>query len=133
MKIGYKKIWGVLCFMLILLNCCLTAAFVQIDGAAPPAFAGFFWVSILYGILLLTRNYIEIGKGTLLIKSLTGLRTKRYVYRSVNDFSIEKDRVFIMNNGTRQKLPVALWLVDKRGWASFLDWIKAGDQENEQG
>ncbi|MBK9778780.1 MAG: hypothetical protein IPP55_01820 [Anaerolineales bacterium] len=126
MKIGYKKVWGILCLMLSGLSCCLVVAFNQTGEAIPLAIVGVFWLFFVLGILLLTRSYVEVWKEILIIKPLIGSGVKRYSYQSSKDFSIEEDEVLLINNGTRQKLPVSKWLVDKRGWTSFLEWIKAG-------
>ena len=131
MKIGYKKVWGVLCLMLSGLACCLVVAFNQTGEAIPMAIVGGFWLFIVLGILLLTRSYVEIWKDILLIKPLIGSGVKRYEYQSSKDFFIENNVVFLINNDTRQKLPVSLWLADKRGWVAFLKWIKTGQKDIE--
>ena len=114
------------------LSCCLVAAFSQTGETVPPVVVGVFWLFIVFGILFLTRSYVEVWKDALLIKPLIGLGVKRYVYRSAKDFSIEKDEVYLINSDTRQKLPISIWLVDKRGWTSFLEWIKAGQKDGQE-
>lgn len=130
MKIGYKKVWRVLFLVLSGLPCCLVAAFNQADETVPLVFVGAFWLFVVFGVLFFTRTYIEVGKGILLIKPLIGTGVKRYGYQSAKDFSVEKDDVFLIENGVRQKLPVSNWLVDKRSWTSFLKWIEAGNQND---
>lgn len=132
MKIGYKKVWGVVFLMLSGLACCFVVAFNQTGETVPAVVVSSFWLFIVFGILFLTRSYVEVWKDSLLIKPLLGSRGKRYDFQSAKDFSIEKDDVFLINKGTRQKLPVSSWLVDKRGWKSFLEWVKAGNREDKQ-
>lgn len=131
MKIGYNKYWGLLFLMLGGLNCCAAVIFVRADEAIPTVFVGSFWMLVLLGALFFTRSYVEIRKDSLLIKPLIGSWAKRYGFQSAKDFSIEGRDVFVMHNGARQKLPVALWLADRRGWASFLEWIKTGNGNEE--
>ena len=132
MKIGYKKVWGVLFLMMSGLSCFLVVAFNQTSETVPPVVVGVFWLFIVFGILFLTRSYVEVWKDAFLIKPLIGLGVKRYVYRSAKDFFIEKDEVYLINSDTRQKLPISIWLVDKRGWTSFLEWIKAGQKDVQE-
>lgn len=129
MKIGYKKVWGVLCLMLGGLACCLVVAFNQTGEPIPLVIVGVFWLFFVLGILLLTRNYVELWKNVLYIKPLIGSGMKRYSYQSSKNFIVENDVVFLINNDTRQKLPVSLWVVDKRGWTAFLEWINAGQKD----
>ncbi len=117
--------------MLSGLACCLVVAFNQTGEAIPLTIAGVFWLFFVLGILLLTRNYVEVWKDVLYIRPLIGSGMNRYGYQSSKDFVIENDVVFLINNDTRQKLPVSLWLVDKRGWTAFLEWIKASQKDVE--
>ncbi len=124
MKIGYNKIWGIVSFMPAGLVCCLTAASVRTEESVPVYLAGTFWMFILFGILFLTRTYVEINQGNVFIKPLIGFGTKTYPVRSAKDFSVEGKDVFVMSNGVRQRLPVSAWLVDPGGWTSLIKWIE---------
>ncbi len=130
MKIGYNKIWGVMFFMLDGMICCLGAVFARTGQATfPPGLVAGFWLCILFGVLFLTRTYVEINQGHVFIKPLIGFGTKTYQVHSAKDFSIEEKNVFLMSNGMRQKLPVSSWLVDPGGWASFIKWVETTSQQ----
>ncbi len=129
MKIGYNKVWGVVFLTPAGLVCCLAALYAQTEEPGPPYLAGFFWMFILFGILFLTRTYVEINQGNVFIKPLIGFGTKTYPVHSAKDFSVEGKDVFITSAGVRQKLLVSSWLVDPGGWTSLIKWIETTNQQ----
>lgn len=129
MKIGYNKAWGVVFLTPAGLVCCLAALSAQTEEPAPPYLAGFFWMFILFGILFLTRTYVEINQSNMFIKPLLGFGTKTYHVHTAKDFSVEGKDVFVMSDGVRQKLPVSSWLVDPDGWASLIKWIETPNRQ----
>ncbi len=133
MKIGYNKIWGVVFLTPAGLVCCLAVVFARTEQETfPPALVAGFWLFILVGILFLTRTYVEINQGNVFIKPLIGFGTKTYQIHSAKDFSVEGKDVFIMSADVRQRLPVAAWLVDPNGWASFIKWVETTNQQTSR-
>lgn len=131
MKIGYNKIWGILCLMFDGLICCLTAAFVRMEEQVsyPAALTAGFWLFLLFGILLLTQPYVRVNPDGVVVKSLMGLRTESYPIRSARDLSVDDQDVYVTSNLERQRLPVSMWLVDRGGWNSFIKWIETAKQK----
>ncbi len=130
MKIGYNKLWGILFFLLDVPVCCLAAVFVRTGENFPVALTAFFWLFVLFGVLFLARTYIVVNPSGVSVQPLLGLGRKTFPARSARDLSVDGKDVFVVSEGERRRLPVAAWLVDPGGWASFLKWIQTSNQQS---
>jgi len=124
MRIGYNKLIASVWLLFSLFSCCLAVVFVRTDESTPPVDVAVFWLGLLIGILMLTRPYMEITQNYVVVKSPFGFVTRRYGFASAKDFSIESGKIYVLHDGLRQKLAVSSWMADKRGWISFIKWIK---------
>jgi hypothetical protein len=126
MKIGYNKVLGIVLLLLGLFNCCLGVVFVRTEEPTPAYVVGGFWLFFVSGVLLLTRNYMEVTDNTLAVKSFIGPGVKKYNFTSEKDFSVDGGNIFLLVNGERQKLPVSSWVADKSKWKAFIKWVETG-------
>ena len=65
---------------------------------------------------MLSRDYIEITKDKIIVKTLIGFNSKTYPIRSDTQLAVENEKLFIVSNEIRQAIPVSVFMIDKRGW-----------------
>lgn len=64
--------------------------------------------------------YFSIDDRELCIYNFRGRKSKIYQYNSPQDFSIERNKVYLQTNQSRQKIPIEKWLTNKNNWNSFI-------------
>ena len=124
MKIGYNKILGIIFILCSLLSCCLIVLSTQIkEKSIGAGFAGAFWICLIIGILMLSRDYIEITKDKIIVKTLIGLNSKTYPFSPDTQLVVENEKLFIVNNEIRQAIPLSVFTIDKRAWKELKEKI----------
>ncbi|MFA5772605.1 MAG: hypothetical protein WC974_07735 [Thermoplasmata archaeon] len=83
-------------------------------------------VCLIFGILMLSRRpYFTVTDNEILIKALIGPAKKTYKINSIGDVVREGNKLYIMQNGNKTKLPVSKFMSDKNDWTHLLESIKS--------
>lgn len=125
MKIHYKKTTGVLYIVIGIIFACLYLMFALANGKGNITLLIVGVLGILFGILFLTRTYFIVNDGSLVLNALLGPAKTTYSFRSLKELELEKNRIFLIQNGKRKKLGISARMADKNEWEAFLQKINS--------
>lgn len=78
---------------------------------------------IMFGVLMLTKKYYEYDENSLTFHAILGPAKTIYNFDSLKEIELDGKKLSVMQNGTRKKIPVSQWMVDKEDWQIFLEKI----------
>lgn len=130
MKVHYNKGMGVgflILGIILLVLACLTGG----GGRNPfTGIMGFF--EVWFGIGYLTGTYFFFDETKLEVYHVmfgSGSVIAKYEFQSLEEIEIDKggvfDRVFLNQNGERERMKISPWMVDKKDWQTFLQKINS--------
>jgi hypothetical protein len=122
MRIHYNKAIGIGSIILGVGLMCLALLTGGDGGATFPFVIGGF--EILYGILTLMKPYVFVDDSVLEVYALAGNAVAKYKFQSLKEIEIQNNRLFIDQNGKRQKIKIVAWMTDRGDWQKLLQKIK---------
>ena len=120
MKFHYRKAWGIIFIILGLLITCVFCSF-EVTGKSSSAIGAPAFVLFLFGILFLTRPYFILNDSSLVLCGLLGFGNTTYQISSIKELIIEKNNIYLNQNGKRQKINISIGMIDKKEWQAFLN------------
>ena len=78
-----------------------------------------------YGFLTLTKPYFIIKEDSLELIAILGPAKKTYSFDSIHDLQIENNKIYLTQNGNREKLPISKWMVENLDWELMIQKINA--------
>jgi hypothetical protein len=127
MKMRYKKAMGVIYIAMGTLFSCIYFL-IALNGGKGSVLLTMGFVVIMFGVLFLTRTYFVVNDDSLVLNAILGPAKTTYKFQSVKDLEIDENKVYITQNGKRQKINISAWMVDKRDWQAFKEKIKSTTQ-----
>jgi hypothetical protein len=122
MKFHYKKSMSILCPV-------FGAVFIPyyffraINGGETLAYMMIAFVLILYGFRNFTKSFAILHGNSIEIFALIGKTKQTYQFNTFTDFEIQKNKIFILQNGSRVKLPLTKRMTDSQDWKILIKSI----------
>lgn len=129
MKIRINKTIGVVLVVLGLLDLCLFLTFLVETQKLEISCGLSSLVAIGIGLLFLMGIYFEVSQNSLTLKAFVG--TAHTVYPLASPRDLGQD-VYLIQNGSHQKLPIYSWIADKRDWEVFAKWLRGEMQSSKE-
>lgn len=122
MRIRYRKTVGVIYILLGILFAYMYFAIALSGQKVCMALVAAF-ITILFGILFLTRTYFVLNEDSLVLYAILGPAKTVYKIQSLKDIEIENSTIFCTQDGKRKKIPITVWMVEKKDWQAFVQKV----------
>ncbi len=128
MNIRYRKTMGIIYILVGILFACMYFVIALGGGKASVTPLVFAFLAILFGILFLTRTYFVLNEDGLVLYAILGPAKTVYKIQSLKDIEIENKTVYVTQEGKRTKIPIAVWMVEKKDWQAFVQKVNEAKQ-----
>lgn len=97
---------------------------IALNGGKGSTLLTVGFISIMFGVLFLTRTYFVLNDDSLVLKAILGSAKTTYKFQSIKNIEIENNKIYINQDGKREKLTISTWMIDKKDWQAFLQKVK---------
>ena len=126
-NIRYSKTVGILLTAVSSIGFFLNFYVFLLSGNFPIAIITSI-IIFISGILYLTKICFSITSNNLYIYNLLGRPIKQYSLNSLEDLTIENDKIYLQMHEGRKKLPIAKWITNQNDWEILKEKINRQKQ-----
>jgi hypothetical protein len=87
------------------------------DNGTTLVTVGF--IGILLGALFFTRTYCVLNEDSLVVNAILGPGKTIYEFESLKELVVEDNKIFLVQNGNRQKINISVWMIEKKDWLAL--------------
>lgn len=132
MKAYFKQGWGVTFIILGIVLLVLNLMLLNMRGAHSNPMGLLMGVMItLIGILYLTRPAFELRANELVMFNLLGMELKRYPFKSLRDFQVIGNKLYIAAEGSSKRVKISKVMIRTTDWDEFMSKINGEDITRE--
>ncbi len=89
----------------------------------------FFWVGVS---TLIGRVYFKVDQNSLVLNAGIGPLKKNYRFQSLDELKVDKNKVYLNQDGKWKKLAIEYWSADRKDWDAFVQFIQHPRKQNSQ-
>ena len=122
LKVRYRRGIGVT-LLIASIFVLLDAFVVSLKGGFPFSLISGF-ITLYGGYLFVSKTYITLSRHELKLYKLTGKLDQTYSLRSLNDLTLDKNRIIYCPKKTETPLAIYPWLCHPNDWTQLVTTIQ---------